>query len=256
MCYDSRRASASGSAALTSRTTTVTAADPEALAHRAALWLIDRAAATTGRFAVALSGGSTPRRLYELLATAEFRGRMPWATTHLFWGDERFVPPDHPDSNFRMADEALIRRVPIPAANVHAIPTDGTPADAARRYEQTLRAYYGAAQLDPARPLFDAMLLGLGPEGHTASLFPGTAALAERNAWVLSVIGAKPQARITLTYPALESSRAVAFLVAGAEKRDILRRVRSGEAGLPAAGLRPQGELWWLTDEAAETGTP
>src|SRR5260221_5067690 len=155
-----------------------------------------------------------------------------------------------------MADEAMIKHVPIPPANVHAIPTDGTPADAARCYEQTLQAFYGSAALAPGRPLFDLMLLGLGPEGHTASLFPGTAALDERSTWVTSVIGAKPEARITLTYPALESSRAVAFLVAGAAKSDILRRVRQGEAGLPAAGVRPQGELWWLTDEAAEGRRP
>lgn len=241
---------------MTTTTTTLTAADQEGLARRAAEWLVDRAAATTERFAVALSGGSTPRRLYELLATAAFRDRMPWPRVHLFWGDERFVPPDHPDSNFRMVNEALLSHVPIAKANVHAIPTDGAPADAARRYEQTLKSFYRAAALEPSRLLFDVTLLGLGPEGHTASLFPGTAALSERQAWVTSVIGAKPEARITLTYPALESSRAVAFLVAGAEKRDILRRVRQGEAGLPAAGLRPQGELWWLTDEAAEGTRP
>jgi 6-phosphogluconolactonase len=239
---------------LTTRTTTVTEADPETLARRAASWLVDRAAAATGRFAVALSGGSTPRRLYELLATAAFRDRLPWPRVHLFWGDERFVPQDHPDSNFRMADEALIRHVTIAKATVHAIPTDGAPADAARRYEQTLKAFYGGTALVPGRPLFDVTFLGLGPEGHTASLFPGTAALDERNAWVTSVIGAKPEPRITLTYPALESSAAVAFLVAGAEKHDILRRARQGEAALPAGRLRPQGELWWLTDQAAETG--
>ena len=235
-------------------TTTLTAADPEALARRAADWLSDRAGAADGRFAVALSGGSTPRRLYQLLAAAPYRDRMPWARIHLFWGDERFVPPDHPDSNFRMANEALIKHVPIPAANVHAIPTDGTPADAARRYEQTLQAYYGSATLAAGRPLFDVTFLGLGPEGHTASLFPGTAALDERRAWVTSVIGAKPEARITLTYPALESSRAAAFLIAGAEKHDILGRVRPGDPALPAGRLRPQGELWWLTDRAAEDG--
>jgi len=235
-------------------TSTLTAASPDALAQRAAEWLTERATAAAGRFAVALSGGSTPRRLYELLAAAPFRDRLPWPRIHLFWGDERFVPPDHPDSNFRMADDAMIKHVPIPPANVHAIPTDGTPADAARRYEQTLQAFYGSAALAPGRSLFDVTLLGLGPEGHTASLFPGTAALDERSTWVTSVIGAKPEARITLTYPALESSRAVAFLVAGAEKHDILGRVREGETALPAGRLRPQGELWWLTDRAAETG--
>jgi 6-phosphogluconolactonase len=234
---------------------TLTEAGPEALARRAAEWLTERATASAGRFAVALSGGSTPRRLYQLLAAPPYRDRLPWPRLHLFWGDERFVSPDHPDSNFRMADEAMIKHVPIPPANVHAIPTDGTPSDAARRYEQTLQAFYGGTALAPGRPLFDVMLLGLGPEGHTASLFPGTAALDERSTWVTSVIGAKPQARITLTYPALESSRAVVFLVAGAEKHDILGRVRGGETGLPAGRLRPQGELWWLTDRAAETGT-
>ena len=126
---------------MTTKTNTLTLADPEALARGAAEWLVDRAMAAGGRFAVSLSGGSTPRRLYQLLATPAFRDRMPWPRLHLFWGDERFVPPDHPDSNFRMANEALIKHVPIPGANVHPIPTDGTPAGAAERYEQTLKAF-------------------------------------------------------------------------------------------------------------------
>jgi 6-phosphogluconolactonase len=144
-------------------TSTLTAASPDALAQRAAEWLTARATAAAGRFAVALSGGSTPRRLYQLLAAAPFRDRLPWPRIHLFWGDERFVPPDHPDSNFRMADEAMIKHVPIPPANVHAIPTDGTPADAARRYEQTLQAFHAAPRSRPAGRCSTSPSSGSGP---------------------------------------------------------------------------------------------
>ena len=232
-------------------THTQAAADPEALAQAAARWVAERALAAGPRFALVLSGGSTPKRLYQLLAAPPWRDRLPWARIHLFWGDERFVPPDHPDSNFGMARRALLDQVPLPPGNLHPMRTDGTPAQAAAAYEQELKAFYGAAALDPARPLFDVTLLGLGPDGHTASLFPGNPALEERRAWCVAVIGARPEPRLTLTLPALESSRAVAFLVEGAGKRDILGRVRGGE-DLPAQRVRPAGELWWLIDKAAE----
>ncbi len=223
-------------------------ANADALAERAAAWLADRAASKRGSFSLALSGGATPKRLYQRLAMVPWRDRMPWARVYLFWGDERFVPPDHPDSNQRMAREAVIARVPIPAANVHPVPTDGAPEDAARRYEADLRAFAAGR---PGEPLFDVQLLGLGPDGHTASLFPGTPALGERRSWVAAVLGAKPEARITLTYPALDSSGEVAFLVAGEEKRAVLRRLLEGDAALPAAGVRPAGPVTVFADRAA-----
>jgi 6-phosphogluconolactonase len=227
------------------------ARDLEDIAHRAARWLSGIAAASHGRFAVSLSGGSTPRRLYQLLAEPPFRDAMPWDRIHWFWGDERFVPPEHPDSNYRMVREALLTHAPIPVANIHPVPTGGEPVAAARDYEAMLQTFYGAETLDAASPLFDVQLLGLGPDGHTASLFPGTKVLDERQRWVAEVIGAKAEDRITLTYPVLESSRFTAFLVAGADKRDALKRVLAGDRGLPAARLSPVGELVWFVDQEA-----
>jgi len=227
-------------------------ADPEALAHRVAAWMLEAATAKDGAFAVALSGGSTPQLLYQFLAGPPYREIFPWSRTHWFWGDERFVPRDDAMSNYRMVREALLSRAPIPAVNIHPVPTEGvSPEAAASAYERELKSFYGAERFDPARPFFDVTLLGLGPDGHTASLFPGTAALAERNRWVAAVVGAKSEARITLTYPALESSRRVAFLVAGAEKRAIFGRLRHGDDTLPAAGLHPVGRLWLFSDVAA-----
>ncbi|MGH7045105.1 MAG: 6-phosphogluconolactonase [Stellaceae bacterium] len=228
--------------------------DPDALSRRAAQWICDLAAASRGRFAICLSGGSTPRRLYRLLAADPYRAAMPWDRIHWFWGDERFVPWDHPDSNYRMAREALLAHAPIPAENVHGIGTTGAPAVAADTYQHELQSYYGSAVLDLARPLFDIELLGLGPDGHTASLFPATAVLDERRRWVAEVVGAKPEVRITLTYPVLASSRHTAFLVAGADKREALARVLDGDRALPAARLRPDGELVWFVDAEAKPG--
>ncbi len=228
--------------------------DPAALAARVAQWIADLAGHSGARFSVCLSGGSTPKRLYQLLAGAPWRDLLPWQRIHWFWGDERFVPWDHPDSNYGMAHEAMLARAPVPAANIHGIECKGSPADAARAYENALRAYYGADTLDPARPLFDVMLLGLGPDGHTASLFPGKPALEERRRWVTEVPepGLSPHVpRVTLTYPALESCRSAAFLVAGADKQAALRGALGGYAELPSARVRPVGELIWFVDRAA-----
>jgi 6-phosphogluconolactonase len=227
------------------------AKDPEALAHRTARWITDLAAASRDRFAICLSGGSTPRRLYQLLAEIPYRDALPSDRIHWFWGDERFVPWDHPESNYGMVHAALLERVPVPSDNIHGIPTTGTPADAAAAYERVLKSYYGSESLDPTRPLFDIQILGLGPDGHTASLIPGTSVLEERHRWVAEVIGGRPEPRITLTYPALESSRHTAFLVAGADKRATLSRALAGDQGLPAARIHPVGELIWFVDEAA-----
>ena len=230
--------------------------DPDALAQRVADWLLELATAKDGVFSVALSGGSTPRLLYETLARAPWRDEFPWPRVHWFWGDERFVPHDDPQSNCRMAREAMLDHVPVPAANIHPVPTEGIGAEAAARaYERELMSFYGAVRLDPAHPLFDVMLLGLGPDGHTASLFPESAALDERDHWVAAVADAKGQPRITLSYPALESARHTAFLVTGAEKREIFARVQQGERDLPAARLKPKGELVWFLDCAAAPQT-
>ena len=227
-------------------------ADGDAVARYAAEWVLERARGAPGRFAWCLSGGSTPKTTYALLASDEFRSRFPWERTHLFFGDERFVPPDHPDSNYRMARLAMIDHVPIPPVQVHAWHTTGDdPEHSALHYADTLKRFYGSDTLDPARPLFDVMFLGLGEDGHTASLFPGVAALGETTSWTAAVIGAKPEPRLTLTYPVLDSTNAAVFLVAGAGKRDILARALAADTALPAVGVHPVGELHWFADKAA-----
>jgi 6-phosphogluconolactonase len=227
-------------------------ADPEALARRVADWLLGLATAEAGVFAVAVSGGATPRRLYELLAMPPWRDAFPWQRTHWFWGDERFVPHDDAASNYRMVREAMLSRIATPAANIHPVPIDGlTPEAAAAAYERDLRAFQAAHRREPPHQVFDVTLLGLGPDGHTASLFPGTAVLDERERWVAAVVGARVEARITLTFPALETTRRAAFLVAGEEKRAVLARLRQGDRRLPAARLRPSGSLHIFADAAA-----
>lgn len=225
--------------------------DALALARHVAEWLTTAAVAAKGPFRVSLSGGSTPKTLYSVLASEEFSGRFPWPRVSWYWGDERFVPHDHPESNYRMAREAMLAKAPVPPENIHPVPTDGTPDEAARRYERTLQRAYGASVLDPARPLFDVMLLGLGSDGHTASLLPGDPVLGERKRWVAVVAHGRPETRITLTYPVIESSRHVAFLVAGQGKASILRTIRTGDSDAPAARVRPLGDLFWFVDSAA-----
>ncbi|MBN8920462.1 MAG: 6-phosphogluconolactonase [Rhizobiales bacterium] len=226
--------------------------DPETLAHQVAGWLCALARASERTFAVSLSGGSTPRRLYELLATPHIASRFPWNRVHWFWSDERFVPHEHRDSNYGMARDAFLSRVPVPADNIHAIPTEGiSPEQAAIAYEATLKHFYGADTLALGQPLFDVTLLGIGEDGHTASLFPNQPALNETRRWVIEVIGATSVPRITLTYPALDSSRDVAFVVTGRGKRDVVARVQSGDRTIPAGLVRPVGRLHWFTDRPA-----
>src|SRR5271156_4257691 len=185
----------------------------ETLAHEVADWLCGLAQEKDGAFGVCLSGGSTPRRLYERLAAPEVASRFPWDRAHWFWGDERFVPHDHPDSNFRMAGDAFLSRTPVPPGNIHAVQTEGiSPGEAAVAYEATLKSFYGADQLVPERPLFDVTLLGIGDDGHTASLFAGQPARREMGRWAVAVIGLEAEPRITLTYPALDSSVYLAFV--------------------------------------------
>ena len=225
--------------------------NPAALARHVAEWMTSAALAAKGTFRVSLSGGSTPKTLYGILASDEFRNRFPWQLVSWYWGDERFVPYDHPESNYRMTREAMLAKAPVPPENIHPVPVDGSPQDAARRYEQALQQAYGATVLDPARPLFDLTLLGLGTDGHTASLLPGDPVLEERERWVAAVSHGRPEIRITMTYPVIESSRCVAFLVTGREKAPILQAIRAGGSPVPAARVRPVGELMWFVDRAA-----
>lgn len=219
--------------------------DADALAIRAADLIADAVAGCAAPFRLVLAGGSTPRATYERLAT---RNGLPWDCTEIFFGDERFVPPDHPDSNYRMARTALLDR--IDPRKVLPIPTDDTPQSAADRYQEELVQQYGASALGSA-PLFDFTILGLGEDGHTASLLPGQPVLHERTRWVAAVPQGRGEPRITLTYPALESSRFTLFLVSGAAKRDALARARAGDADLPAGALRAKGRVLWLADRAA-----
>ncbi len=218
--------------------------------------LANEAVRARDRFTVALSGGSTPNGVYGLLADkkADFLARVPWDKVHFFWGDERHVSPDHPESNFRMAHEALLSRVPVPSENVHRIPAENPDATkAAAEYAQRLREFFALTVSEP--PRFDLILLGMGPDGHTASLFPGTTAVHERARWVVaSWVERFKTHRITLTPPVLNNAADVIFLVSGEEKAEALRAVLQGTYQpdrLPAQIVRPvNGRLIWMVDRA------
>ncbi|HIK30788.1 MAG TPA: 6-phosphogluconolactonase [Oscillatoriales cyanobacterium M59_W2019_021] len=227
-------------------------ADKTALVDRAkelVLAQIETTLAERDRFTIALSGGSTPKPLYEALAAED----LPWEKIHVFWGDERYVPPTHPDSNEKMAREAWLDRVAIPPENIHPMPTGaGDPAIDAQTHDLELQAFFGLS--DGEFPRFDVMLLGMGDDGHTASLFPHTEALQVCDRLV--TVGNKDgQPRITLTIPVLNRSRCILFLVAGANKQTALREVFAPEGdsqSYPSRFIQPQdGELFWLLDEAA-----
>jgi 6-phosphogluconolactonase len=201
-----------------------------------------------GQFAVALSGGSTPKTLYSLLATNEFAARLDWTRVHIFWGDERCVPPEHPDSNYRMARQALLDHAPIPAGNIYRIQGEREPAEAADDYERALQAFFTRRQ-----PRFDLILLGMGDDGHTASLFPGTAVIHEQARWVVAYYVEKLRAwRVTLTPVVINAAANVTFVVSGAGKAECLSRVLTGPYQpdvLPAQIVRPaDGHLLWLLD--------
>jgi 6-phosphogluconolactonase len=231
----------------------LTVSDANALAKAAADRIMARIAANSDRVAICLTGGSSPKQLYQLLATEAYRSRIPWDRVHWFIGDERFVPADDPLSNMGMARRIFLDRC-APVANIHPIPTDtGNPEQAARRYESELNSFYGAAKPESARPLFDVVLMGVGPDGHTASLFPDYPALEETERWVVGVPKAHVEPfvpRVTLTLPALGSCREMLFEVSGSEKRAILARVLDDE-NLPASRACSIGETIWLVDEAA-----
>jgi 6-phosphogluconolactonase len=217
--------------------------------------LASEAVRARGRFTLALSGGSTPRALHQLLAGPLFRDRIDWSAVHVFWGDERHVPPDHPESNYRMARETLLDLVPLPAANIHRIQAEEPDAErAAALYDAELREAFALAE--HAFPRFDLMLLGIGPDGHTASLFPGSGAVHEKERRVIAPFVAKLKShRITLTPPVLNRAAAVIFLVSGEEKAAPLAAILEGEPQVdlyPAQAVRPEdGTLLWLVDRAA-----
>lgn len=229
--------------------------DREELSRAAAADLAqiaEAAVASQGRFALALSGGKTPRRLYEILYT-EYREKIDWGRTHLFFGDERYVAQDDPMSNYRMARESLIVPLGIPESNVHPMPTYlDDPDEAAHVYEKTLRSHFG----DEA-PAFDLVLLGIGLQGHTASLFPGSPALEEKERWVVAVeVSARPPLRLTLTLPAINAGKRVFFLVSGKGKQPIVAKLRDlgpeESRDYPAALVRPQGPVTLYLDQAAQ----
>jgi 6-phosphogluconolactonase len=226
--------------------------DAAALAQAGADYLCDLAAGNAGRTIIALSGGNTPKPLYEHLAEEPIRSRLPWGRVHWILGDERFVPPSDPASNFGMAQTAFLAHVPVPPENLHPVETEGATLDAAaKRYEAMLKGLYGADTLEPDRPLLNLTLLGLGEDGHTASLLPGQPVLQERRRWVAPVPKGRAEERVTLTYPALDSSAVVAFLVSGEGKREVLDKILSGDTTFPASRIRPVGEVIWLVDRAA-----
>jgi 6-phosphogluconolactonase len=231
----------------------IAVADPATLAKAAADRVLARIAANAARVAICLAGGSSPKQLYQLLATEAYRSRIPWDRVHWFVGDERFVPATDPLSNIAMMRDAFLDRC-APAANIHPIPTDSAgPDEAAHRYERELKSFYGADELDLARPLFDIVLLGVGPDGHTASLFPGYPAAEETTRWVIEVPKAHMEPfvpRVTLTLPALGCCREMLIEASGAGKRPILTRVFAGE-DLPANRAHSTGETIWLVDAAA-----
>jgi 6-phosphogluconolactonase len=230
--------------------------DPTAVARAAAERTIARIDANPGRIAICLTGGSSPTALYRLLATEAYSRRIPWNRVHWFIGDERFVAAGDPRNNMEMARLILLDRF-APLANIHPIPTDTSgPEESASRYERELQSFYGASKLDRVRPLFDLVLMGVGPDGHTASLFPGDPAVEETRRWVVDVPKAGYQpfvARVTLTLPTLCSCSEMLFEVAGKAKHDILMRLAAGE-NLPANRARSIGETVLLVDKAALGG--
>lgn len=230
---------------------------PAALADESARRFADLARAAIqqhGRFSVALSGGSTPRAMHQRLAQPPLRDAIDWANVHIFWGDERFVAPDSEESSYRMARETLLDAVPIPAANIFPIPTiGGTPASAANAYAETL-----AVQLGAETPRFDLILLGIGPDGHTASLFPGhpePSAPSDQLAIPVENAPKPPPTRISFTYKIINAAEHVLFAITGADKAEALQAVLRGPrnvAQLPAQGVNPaSGSLVWLADAAA-----
>lgn len=203
----------------------------------------------SGTFYAALSGGSTPKRMYQILSGSPFKESTPWDKMHLFWSDERYVPLNDSRSNAGMAFRNLLEKVPVPKENIHPVPYLSTPEESARQYEKTLREFFSGN-----KSRFDLIVLGMGPDGHTASLFPKSGVLKENGRWVMEV-KREDADRITLTYPIINSASNVVFLVQGKEKAETLSKVLKGSSTFeefPAQGVRPiKGELYWLVDREA-----
>jgi len=232
----------------------IAVADTAEMARAAAERIMARIDGNTGRIAICLAGGSSPKQLYRLLASDAYRARIPWHRVHWFIGDERFVPEDSPLNNMGEARRIFLDQY-APAASIHPVPTlAADPDDGAKRYARALKSFYGADEFSPDRPLFDVVLMGIGPDGHTASLFPGEPALDERERWAVGVPSASVEPfvpRVTLTLPTLGSCREMLFEVTGREKRAILTRLFNGE-NLPANRARSLGgQTVWLVDKAA-----
>ncbi|MBP7861127.1 6-phosphogluconolactonase [bacterium] len=226
--------------------------DAEAVANAAAQMIFERANQSQDRFSICLSGGSTPKALYQILASPLYSQRFPWKRVHWFFGDERFVSQDSSMSNFKMVRESMFDHVPIPEENIHGVNTSyPTASEAAFDYGKRLQAFYGSEHIQPDKPIFDYTLMGMGDDGHTASLFPGTEVLNETEKWCDAVCGVKAEDRITLTYPVLNASRVMLFLVASKSKREVLGKILDGDTTYPAARVKPWGSLIWLVDQDA-----
>ncbi|MDA8199141.1 MAG: 6-phosphogluconolactonase [Thermaerobacter sp.] len=216
-----------------------------------ALWVGVVRQAGGRRVSVALSGGSTPLEMFSRLGAPDMVRQWPWEQLVLFWGDERPVPPDHPDSNYGAARERWLDRVPLPARQIHPWPTELAPEAAARQYAATLTAAMGP------EPVFDLVWLGVGPEGHTASLFPGSPALWTTALTAAPYVAAKDTVRLTLTPRVFNLSRRVVFLARGEDKREIVQRAFSEpDAELPVQAIQPAADPWWILDRAAAAGLP
>lgn len=215
------------------------------------------AVAARGQFAAAISGGSTPRAMHRLLATEPYRSRIPWPRVHLFWVDERLVPLEDPASNFGAAQRDLLDQAPIPPGNIHPMTRCDTPVSATTAYQKVLQDFF--RQREDGFPVFDLILLGIGTDGHTASIFPADRSAIDTQAWVVAVKGGIPDVdRLTLTAPVLNHARAIVFLVAGSDKAAVVKTAISDAAsGLPASRIQPvNGRLCWILDRAAAFQLP
>ena len=237
-------------------TTFLIAQDEAAFLKKAAMLLIESTLAAVEsrqRATWSLSGGTTPKKLFQLLTEPYYKDRIPWKQLNLFWGDERCVPPEHADSNYKMVREALLSKISIPEGNIHRIPAEMTPPmDAARAYDQSMKLFF---KHERPFPIFDVMMLGMGDDGHTASLFPGTTALEENEKWVAATFVQKFSAnRLTLTYPVINNARRILVMCTGEGKSSVLKEVlRPGTpVRFPIQRVQPlNGELIWLMDSAA-----
>lgn len=216
-----------------------------------ALWAGVLREAGDRRVSVALSGGSTPLEMFSRLGAPDMRSQWPWERLVLFWGDERPVLPDHPDSNYGAARERWLAQVPLPTRQIYPWPTQAAPEEAARQYAATLTTVLGP------EPVFDLVWLGVGPEGHTASLFPGSAALSADALAAAPFVAVKDTVRLTLTPRVFNLSRRVVFLARGEDKREIVRRAfAEPDAGLPVQSIQPAADPWWILDRAAAADLP